>query len=215
MARAIQELIWLTGTAIYQHWFELECRGQENLPQQGGYIIAANHTSHLDAPAIIAAHGQHLNFIYSLAAQDYFFDHPMKSWICHHWLNMIPFKRQGKFLDCLPACQEIIRQHKSILFFPEGTRSATGTLQPFKLGLGMLAVKLNVPIVPTLVQGTYRALPKGKYLPKRYPIRVTFGSPVKCDRYLLTHNLGNERQIYREIVNAVALEVQNLQQVTK
>jgi 1-acyl-sn-glycerol-3-phosphate acyltransferase len=120
------------------------------------------------------------------------------------------FKRQGKFLDCLPACQEIIRQHKSILFFPEGTRSATGTLQPFKLGLGMLAVKLNVPIVPTLVQGTYRALPKGKYLPKRYPIRVTFGSPVKCDRYLLTHNLGHERQIYREIVNAVALEVQNL-----
>jgi long-chain acyl-CoA synthetase len=90
MDRAIQELIWLTGTGIYQHWFELECRGQENLPQQGGYIIAANHTSHLDAPAIIAAHGQHLNFIYSLAAQDYFFDHPIKSWICHNWLNMIP-----------------------------------------------------------------------------------------------------------------------------
>ena len=124
--QAARELIWLGGKVIYQKWFNLKCCGRENLPQNQGYIIAANHTSHLDAPAIIAACGQHLNQVYSLAAQDYFFNNSVKSWLCQNWLNMIPFKRRGKFLDCLPACQEVIEQKKSILFFPEGTRSING-----------------------------------------------------------------------------------------
>ncbi|NJM27264.1 MAG: hypothetical protein HC856_01520 [Pseudanabaena sp. RU_4_16] len=75
----------------------------ENLPQDRGYIMVANHTSHLDGSAIIATRGQQLNQGYGLAAQDYFFDRPVKSWLCHNWLNMIPFNRRGQFLE--PALQ--------------------------------------------------------------------------------------------------------------
>ena len=210
MNKIARELIWISGTAIYQHWFELECFGRENLPQNKGYIIASNHTSHLDAPAIIAAQGQHLDRIYSLAAQDYFFNNPLKSWLCHNWFNMIPFKRRGKFLDCLPACQEIIKQHKSILFFPEGTRSVTGALQPFKLGIGILAMKLNVPIIPAYVRGTYEAMPKDKHFPKKFPVRVTFGFPLEFDRDRLSNNSISDRIIYQNIVRDVYAAVQKL-----
>lgn len=213
MNKIVRELIWLGGTAIYKHWFKLKYYGRENLPQNQGYIIVANHTSHLDAPAIIAAHGQHLDRFYSLAAQDYFFNHPVKSWFCHNWFNMIPFKRRGNFLDCLPACQEVIKQRKSILFFPEGTRSVTGTLQPLKLGIGILAIALDVPLVPAFVRGTYQALPKGKYLPKRYPIQVTFGSPLEFNHLRLDGGKSDRanRQIYHTIADDVFFAIQKLQ----
>jgi 1-acyl-sn-glycerol-3-phosphate acyltransferase len=213
--QAVQELIWLSGTAIYSQWFQLECRGLENLPQEGGYIMAANHTSHLDSPAIIAACGQHLNRVYSLAAQDYFFDRPVKSWLCRNWLNMIPFKRRGNFLDCLPTCQEVIARQQSILFFPEGTRSKTGQLQPLKLGLGILVMKLKVPVVPVHVRGTYQALPKGKVFPKKYPIQVCFGSPLDFRHYLSTHDSINHHQIYRELVNHVYIAIQELKMISE
>ena len=211
MNKIVRELIWLGGSAIYQYWFKLKYYGRENLPRNQGYIIAANHTSHLDAPAIIAAHGQHLDRVYSLAAQDYFFNHPVKSWLCHNWFNMIPFKRRGNFLDCLPACQEVVKQRKSILFFPEGTRSVTGTLQPLKLGIGVLAIALDVPVVPAYVRGTYQALPKGNYLPKRYPIQVIFGSPLEF-KHLRLERGKSDRKIYQSIVRDVYAAIQELKQ---
>ncbi len=213
--QAVQELVWLSGTAIYNHWFQLECRGLENLPQDRGYIMAANHTSHLDGSAIIAACGQHLNQVYSLAAQDYFFDRPVKSWLCRNWLNMIPFNRRGQFLDCLPTCQEVIARQQAILFFPEGTRSETGQLQPLKLGLGILVMKLKVPVVPVHIQGTYRALPKGKVFPKKYPIRVSFGSPLEFKHYLTIDNVSDDHQIYREIVSDVYVAIQKLKTINE
>lgn len=208
---AIQALIWVSGTLIYKHWFQLNCQGLENLPQDRGYIIAANHTSHLDGPAIVAAQGQPLNHIYSLAAADYFFNHPSKGWICQNCLNMIPFQRRGKFLNCLPTCQDVIAHKKSILFFPEGTRSLTGELQPLKLGLGRLVLSLNAPIVPAYIRGTYQALPKGSYFPKRHPIHVSFGPPLEFTHYQTQrHKVGDHHQIYREIVNDVYIAIQEL-----
>ncbi|MFM7423427.1 MAG: lysophospholipid acyltransferase family protein, partial [Elainella sp.] len=66
-----------------------------------------------------------------------------------------------------------------ILIFPEGTRSQTGELQEFQPGLGLLALQLQVPIVPVYLEGTYQALPKGQLLPQRHPIQVSFGQPLE------------------------------------
>ncbi|NES18230.1 MAG: 1-acyl-sn-glycerol-3-phosphate acyltransferase [Symploca sp. SIO3E6] len=208
--KAVQEVIWLSGTAIYKHWLQLECQGLEHLPQDRGYIIAANHNSHLDGPAVIAAQGQHISQVYSLAAKDYFFNHPTKAWLCQNFLNMIPFKRKGKFLDCVPTCQQVIAQKKSILLFPEGTRSVTGKLQPLKPGLGILVMKLHAPVVPAYIQGTYQALPKGKYFPKKYPIRVSFGPPLEFNHYWEQQDGVDNHQVYRAIVNDVSVGIQEL-----
>ena len=176
----------------------------EHLPRDGGYIIAANHASHLDGPAAIAAQQIHLKRVHSLAAQDYFFDHPVKAWFCQYGLNMIPFRRRGSFHDCLPICQQLLAKQDILLVFPEGTRSPSGSLQPFKLGLGMLAIQLNARIVPAYIQGTYQALPKGTRIPHRYPIQVRFGPPIVPSTYEHQKSQLDARQLYREIVADVS-----------
>jgi len=70
-------------------------------------------------------------------------------------------------------------QNNGLLIFPEGTRSLDGNLQPFKPGvLSLLIYAPNVPIIPTYIDGTYHALPKGKNMPKKHPIRIVFGEPL-------------------------------------
>ncbi|NEQ66002.1 MAG: 1-acyl-sn-glycerol-3-phosphate acyltransferase [Symploca sp. SIO1B1] len=210
LQKSVQEVIWLSSTAVYKYWLQMECQGLEHLPQDRGYIIAANHSSHLDGPAVITAQGQHISQVYSLAAKDYFFNNPTKAWLCENFLNMIPFKRKGKFLDCIPTCQQVIAQKKAILLFPEGTRSVTGKLQTLKPGLGILVMKLRAPVVPAYIQGTYQALPKGKYFPTRYPIRVSFGPPREFNHYWMQQNVIDNHQVYREIVNDVYVGIEEL-----
>ena len=84
-------------------------------------------------------------------------------------------------LEGLRIAAAILQAGYPLLIFPEGTRSVTGKLQPFKPGLGLLAIETGVPVVPTLIEGTFEALPKGRLLPRRSKIKVTFGEPVKVE----------------------------------
>lgn len=202
--------MWIGGNILYRSWFQLSCQGREYLPRLQGYIIAANHVSHLDGPAIVAAQSIHIGRVHSLAARDYFFDSPLKAWLCDRCLNMIPFRRQGSFRDCLTQCQQLVAKGDILLVFPEGTRSLAGTLQPFKPGLGLLAVQLGVPIVPAYIQGTYQALPKGKLIPRPHPIRVSFGKPIDPAAYEEARTLLDSRQLYRQIVADVRRAVADL-----
>lgn len=211
LKKHLQNWIWHSGKFIFKKWLALSCQGQENLLSEQPYLIAANHVSHLDGPAIIAAHGKSLHYVYSLAASDYFFNHSLKSYIFRNLFNMISFQRKGWFRDCLPICRELLNQNKIILIFPEGTRSKSGKLQPFKLGLGFLALELGVPIVPAYISGSYEALPKGKFFPRRHPIQVTFGKPIYINTYLNQKEEVSNRQIYQQLVDDVRYAIERLQ----
>ncbi|MBN3927455.1 lysophospholipid acyltransferase family protein [Nostoc sp. NMS4] len=210
----VHNFIWFGGRAIYYFWFNLTSHGTNNLPKSESYLIVANHVSHLDGSAIIAAQGIHSKDVYSLAAKDYFFNQPIKGWFCINFLNMIPIERNGNSLDYLHKCKEILLQGKYILMFPEGTRSINGELQSLKLGLGFLALKLNVSIVPVYVHGTYTALPKGQHLPKKHPIHVRFGEPLKISLYKEKQKTMSNRELYQEIVNDVKSAIEQLRKET-
>ena len=88
--------------------------------------------------------------------------------------------------------------------FPEGTRSPTGELQSFKLGLGLLAVEFDVPVIPVHVCGTYKAWPKmGGRLPQRNPVCVKFGAPNEVASHVARRRHLSSYEIYREVTNAV------------
>lgn len=210
LTNQLQNVIWFFGTLIYRYWFKLTTTGRENLPVGTPYIIAANHASHLDGPAIVAAQGIHYRNVYSLAAKDYFFNNLIKSWLFASLLNMIPFDRCQRFSECFPVCRQLVNQNKVILFFPEGTRSVTGKLQRFKRGLAPLLLHLNVPIVPVYVKGTFEALPKGKNFPERYPIHVSFGEIIMPDKYLQQSLVGNKKQLYKEIIEDVQKAIEQM-----
>jgi long-chain acyl-CoA synthetase len=176
--------------------------GLEHLPAKGPFLLAANHTSHLDALAVLAALGERAREVSLVGARDYFFNRTWKRLVLPQVLHIIPFDREGDFLEGLRLCREAIGQGRSLLIFPEGTRSQTGELLPFKAGVGVLAVELGLPIVPTAVLGTYQALPKGRAVPRRHPIRVVFGPPVLP----ASPDSGDEAtayERYREVVERV------------
>jgi 1-acyl-sn-glycerol-3-phosphate acyltransferase len=66
----------------------------------------------------------------------------------------------------------------SILIYPEGTRTQTGAMDSFRPGLGLLAVSLNVPVVPVYTAGLYNVLPKGKSIPRPGKAATFFGEPL-------------------------------------
>lgn len=199
--------------AIYRCYFSIKCNGLENLPREP-YIIAANHSSHLDTLAIMTVLGDECKRLRVLAAKDYWFSTRFKSWFSGELLKFVPFDRHANFLQGLRISQEVLKQNECLLIYPEGTRSVTGELQPFKPGLGLLAYETGSPIVPAYIDGTYHALPKGRNLPRKSRIRVTFGRPIMPSS---GHEIGKtdaasglEQETYRKLADAVRAEIEAL-----
>lgn len=72
----------------------------------------------------------------------------------------------------------------SLLVYPEGTRSPTSKLLPFKTGIGLLARALRVPVVPVVIRGTYPILPRGTWCPQPRVVSIRFGAPVILPAHL-------------------------------
>ena len=169
-------------TGIYRNYFSLKCYGLEHVPQGKPYIIMPNHTSHLDTLTVITALGRRAYRLWTLAARDYWFATRFQGWFAQTGLNALPIEREGnftEFLQDLRMASAVMAQNNGLLIFPEGTRSLDGRLQPFKPGiLSLLIYSPNVPIIPAYIDGTYHALPKGRSLPRKHPVRIIFGEPL-------------------------------------
>jgi long-chain acyl-CoA synthetase len=208
--RITTRLFNLCLRTTYHWYFHLQCQGLEHLPRGIPYIIAANHTSHLDSGAVITAVGKEAERLYILGARDYFFTNSWKGWFVHTFLHVIPFDRHEKILQSIRISQEVLTQGKALLIYPEGTRSITGELQSFKKGLGFLACETGAPIVPAYIHGTYTALPKGKLFPKRSHITVRFGVPVLSARYRDRKKKVPHHSLYQEITDRVRASIEEL-----
>ena len=195
---------------VLRHRFALRCDGLEHIPAEGAYIIAANHSSHLDTPAIITALGVESSKLHPLSATDYFYDSRPKAWFVSQCLNTLPFDRTDNSLQSLRLAQEALLRNETLLIYPEGTRSLNGELQSFKPGLGLLAYESGVPIVPAHISGTYEALPKGKSLPRKSKISVVFGAPVTPGCPEESASEGGKQVIYREISDKVRSRIEQL-----
>ena len=208
--RLLQGLILPLGSAFFRAYFSLEARGLEHLPQGRPYLIAANHCSHLDAPSLFWAlqgRGERPSLV---AAQDYFFRSPLRSWFLRTAMNAIPFERYGDFKDSLRTVRSFLGAGRPLLIFPEGTRSLSGQLQPFKTGVGLLALELDVPIVPVHIQGTYEAFPKGSRKPSRGAVSLLFGEPMQMAAYRERLEDLSRYEVYREVVEALRREIERL-----
>jgi 1-acyl-sn-glycerol-3-phosphate acyltransferase len=97
------------------------------------------------------------------------------------FVGFVPVDRRGEKTGrgALEAAARMMRDKGySFLIFPEGTRSLTGKLQPFRRGGFFLAAAAGAPIVPVSLRGTFALLPKGRRIPRRGTIRVVFHKPI-------------------------------------
>jgi long-chain acyl-CoA synthetase len=214
--RAILGASFTTLKTLFQKYFQLQIENPQSLPLDRPYIVAANHSSHLDSVAVISALSLALGVkeaqrIHVIGARDYFFNSPLKGWLFSTCLNVVPIERDEIGLSGLRMVGSILSQGEPVLIFPEGTRSRTGELQEFKPGVGLIAWEYQVPIVPAFIKGAFQALPAGKNLPKPHPVEVRFGELVRMDDYRDFAAAATRDEVYRKIAGDLRATIVSLQ----
>lgn len=143
--------------------------GRGQVPRTGGLIVASNHVSFWDPPLVGAALPRELSFL----AKEELFRPPLFGAVIRAY-NAIPIRRGVADLSGMARAIEILRQGRSLLMFPEGSRMRDGQLHPARPGVGMLAVNADVPILPVYVGGSRHP---GKWLVRAARVRISFGTP--------------------------------------
>ena len=164
-----------------------------NLP--GPVVFAVNHQSHLDTPVVLAALPSSLRYRVAPAMSKEFFEahffpgrHTRREWLTNSltyglaalFFNAFPLpQREAGTRQTLRYIGELIAEGQSILLFPEGRRSETGEIGRFMPGVGMIASRLDVPVVPVRIDGLDRVLHPRMRMARPGRVRVVFGAPLR------------------------------------
>jgi long-chain acyl-CoA synthetase len=192
--RRLSLATWILPLArIFAH---MRIEGREHLTAIAGpAIFASNHQSHMDVPVILAALPGRWRARMAPAMLKEFFtahfhrqDHTWKQWFTNSlnyylacfYFNTFPIpQREAGARHTLRYMGELTSEGLSILIFPEGVRAATGDIKPFRGGIGMIASRLDLPVVPVRLDGLDRVLhPSWKFV-RPGKARVAFGAPIR------------------------------------
>jgi 1-acyl-sn-glycerol-3-phosphate acyltransferase len=196
------------AAAIIRSWLSVFHRfriiGRENLPRQGSFVLAANHSSHLDALCLLSALPlRKLHCAFPLAARDYFFVTAPRTFVAAVVTNALPMERRLSPRQSLTVCRHLLDKPGSILIvFPEGTRTTTGELGDFKPGVGTLLAGTEHPVLPCYLDGAFAAWPKGAWCPRPTHVKLRIGTPRVYSH--LPSGKESAVQICRELHAAVA-----------
>jgi 1-acyl-sn-glycerol-3-phosphate acyltransferase len=166
--------IW-SGWILRSLGIPLTVVGRERLVPGTTYVLMSNHQSVFDIFALFRGVDHPLRMV----AKRVLFWIPILGWSM--WMcGFIPIDRSNResAIRSLDRAARRIRSGVSVLVFPEGTRSRDGTLQPFKKGGFMLALKAGVPVVPVVVLGTDAIMEKGSLRVGRAEVEVRIGQPI-------------------------------------
>ena len=167
------------AASIHGMWFRGEVAGTENFPTDGPFLIASNHASHLDPPVV----GCHVPRQMRFFARKSLWKVPVLGW----WLDQvetIPVERDSGDIGAIKRVILALKENRAVVLFPEGTRSLDGHLHKAKPGVGFMACKTGVPVVPCRVYGSFDAFGKGSAIPRLgTPISVVFGPPIPASEY--------------------------------
>lgn len=187
-------ILWL----FIKIFFRYSAKGTENAPRRGGFIIASNHASFLDPAAAGMITMRKVHFL----ARETLFNNPLFNW----WgtsVGAIPVKR-GRFdLSAMRACLRRLKKGEIISLFPEGTRSKDGVIQDPKAGVGYLAATAGVPIVPVLIKGSDKALPRHAVMVRLKPIKAIVAKPVEPKMFLSKDGEYDYQAISNEVMRRI------------
>ncbi|MGE0592485.1 MAG: AMP-binding protein [Vicinamibacterales bacterium] len=173
----------------------LRVEGTEHLRAlEGPVIFAANHQSHMDVPVILAAMPGRIRARVAPAMAKEFFrahffpaEHPWRArltnslnyYLAACFFNAFPIpQREAGTRQTLQYIGELLEERWSVLIFPEGVRSETDDIRTFRGGIGMIADRLDVPVVPVRLEGVNRVLHPKARMATPGPVRVAFGAPL-------------------------------------
>ena len=192
--RAALAAFLLPLTRIFA-WIRVE--GLDRLARVDGPVLyAANHQSHLDGPVILAALPPARRHRVAIAAA--------REWFAAHFhprghsrgqrlsrgfayflavlcFNVVPLpQREAGARDTMRYLGGLVEGGASVLIFPEGRRTRAGEIAPFQPGVGMIAARLRLPVVPVRIEGVDRILHQSWRMARPGRARVAFGAPIDC-----------------------------------
>ncbi len=204
---------WAAILPLFRYYIPVTLNGLDHLEcRNPPLLFAANHCSHFDTVAILAALPPKWRRLLAPAMQKERFrpfferNHPWKErlrWAVLYFLacglfNAFPLpQRMGGVRGSLTYAGTLSDEGYCPLIYPEGARSADGELLPFQPGVGLMALKLNLAVVPVRIRGTEKILSKYDSWPKRGPVQVSFGAPLEAG------DLTEPEQIARRVEEAI------------
>lgn len=209
---------WLSGKPdILYHAGRLGCRlgmklagvrqlvlGRENIKPGQNYLFLANHQSYCDPPALVVA----IPFDTRLILKKELRKLPLLGKIMEMGgFVFIDRKDRAQSVDSMKQAVKQLRRGESFLIYPEGTRTRTGKLGPFKKGPFIMAIESGVPIIPISVSGSYRIMPPNRLKITPGRITVTFHPEIE------THALSvNDRDdLMDRVWKTIAKEVKEME----
>ncbi len=152
-------------------------------------IIAGNHSSHADTGAIMAnLPAKFLTNVMPVAAKDYFGSTTVKAFLSKLFINVLLIERhhlgaEGNKNIGIQLMINALDEGKSLVIFPEGTRSNSGDIREFKSGIvRVLLERSHIPYLPTYVSSSAKVLPKGDPLVLPHNFSVTIGGERYVDK---------------------------------
>ncbi len=168
--RFVQFFSWL----FFKLFHRLEVIGSNNIPSTGAFILASNHQSYFDPPALGCKLPRNLHYF----ARDSLFFWPLGLLIRN--LNSIPVNRSQLDIATLKRVLNVLKQGDPLLVFPEGTRSPDGQIQSGKKGIGLLLAKSQSDVLPARIRGGNEVLGKGMIIPRiGRKLVVSYGSVIR------------------------------------
>lgn len=176
----------------------------EPFPKEAA-IIAPNHVSYLDPPAIGMACPHE---VYALAAK-HLFKIPILGWLISR-LNTMPVSGGAGDIESIKTVVSLLKRGKQVIIFPEGSRSLDGEIAHLRKGVGLLASMGNAAVVPTIILGAYKAFKRGDFFPKPFvKMAVVFGKSIHWRDY--ENRFADKKTAQAELVKDLEVAMRKLQ----
>jgi 1-acyl-sn-glycerol-3-phosphate acyltransferase len=201
VARAwARALLWISGVQV-------RCQGLERVDPNASYVIASNHVSYMDTPAILANIPVQFRFM----AKEGLFRIPLLGGHLKRAGHIaVPRDDPRAAIRALSEAARIIATRGiSILVFPEGGRSVPGEgLQEFKEGGAYIAIKAGVPIVPVAIEGTGAVLKRGSATVRSGQVLLRIGAPIATGAMSLHDRGALNAEVRRRIAEQLGIQSQ-------
>jgi 1-acyl-sn-glycerol-3-phosphate acyltransferase len=200
---------WLLFRAVYATYFRWRVFDPQNVPLEGGVILASNHSSFLDPPLVGAGLRRDINYL----ARESLFRFPGMGALLRSW-NSVPVDRDGGGARGLKAILDRLLAGGAIILFPEGTRSRDGQLQPARSGIGLTVIKSTAPVVPVRVFGTFEAYGRHLKFPRPHSVAVKYGRPMQFEALRVearTCDKARLKEIYQQVADEIMAAIAALE----
>lgn len=200
MSGLIYWFLWLLFNVLGRLFFRYRATGRENIPTQGGALVAANHASFLDIPLLGCGIPRRVSFL----GREDLFPIPGLNWTLQ-WLGWIPIRHDRLDRTGFGKAIDLIKSGNIVVIYPEGTRTRDGALRPGKPGIGTIVAATGCPVVPAYLSGTYEALPMGSFRLRFHPVHITYGKPI--DFSSDAQRYAGKKEFYRHVSRTVMARV--------